>query len=88
MIAAIAAKDAEAAAAAAKDANAEAKAIRENATPKPNPKAQRCPHLRGDITRKDEKRYVFARDVRMMSCAQVGRSTVPATTAEQVAKHM
>ena len=59
MIAAIAAKDAEAAAVAANDANAEAKTLRENATPKQHPKSAKRPDLRGDITSRDEKQYMY-----------------------------
>ena len=50
VVAAIAAKDAEAAAAAANNANAEAKVLRENATPKQHPKSAKRLDLRGDIT--------------------------------------
>ena len=61
VIAAIAAKDAQAAAAAAKDANAEAKALRDNATPKNHPKAATRPDLRGDMICRDGKWLIFCK---------------------------
>ena len=61
MVAAIAAKDAEAAAVAANDANAEAKTLRENATPKQHPNTPKRPDLRGDITRRDGQQVIFRR---------------------------
>ena len=51
VVAAIAAKDAEAAAAAANNANATAKALRENATPQQHPKTAKRQDLRGDMQR-------------------------------------
>ena len=59
VIAATAAKDAQAAAAAANGANAAAKALRENATPKQHPESAKRPDLRGDITSRDEKQYMY-----------------------------
>ena len=53
MIAAIAAKDAEAAAVAANDANAEAKTLYENVAPQQHPRSAERPDLRGDITSRD-----------------------------------
>ena len=50
VVAAIAAKDAQAAATAAKGANAKAAHLRDNATQKKHPKASICPELRGDIS--------------------------------------
>ena len=61
VIAAIAAKDAQAAAAAANGATAAAKALRENATPKQHPKNAKRPDLREDITSRDEKQYIFSK---------------------------
>ena len=61
MVAAIAAKDAEAAAVAANDANAEAKALRENATPQQHPKSAKRPDLRGDITSRDGQQVIFCK---------------------------
>ena len=61
VVAAVAAKYAEAAAVAANDANAEAKALRENATPKQHPKNAKRPDLREDITSRDEKQYIFSK---------------------------
>ena len=59
VVAAIAAKDAEAAAVAANDANAEAKALRENATPQQHPKSAKRQDLRGNITCREEKQFIF-----------------------------
>ena len=50
VVAAIAAKDAQAAATAAKGANAKAAHLRDNATQKKHPKASICPEIRGDIS--------------------------------------
>ena len=61
VIAAIAAKDAQAAAAAANGATAAAKALRENATPKQHPNTPKRPDLRGDITRRDGQQVIFRR---------------------------
>ena len=61
VVAAIAAKDAHAAAAAADGANAAAKALRENATPQQHPKNAKRPDLRGDITSRDGKQYIFCK---------------------------
>ena len=61
VIAAIAAKDAQAAAAAANGANAAAKALRENATPKQHPKSAKRLDLRGDITCRDGKQFIFCK---------------------------
>ena len=61
VIAAIAAKDAEAAAPAANDVNAEAEALRANATPKRHPKAVTRPDLRGDIISRDGQQFVFCK---------------------------
>ena len=61
VIAAIAAKDAQAAAAAANGATAAAKALRENATPKQHPKSAKRLDLRGDITSRDGKQYIFCK---------------------------
>ena len=61
MVAAIAAKDAEAAVVAANDANSGAKALRENATPQQHPKSAKCPDLRGDITSRDGKQWIFCK---------------------------
>ena len=60
-VAAIAAKDAEAAAAAANNANATAKALRENATPQQHPKIAKRQDLRGDITCRDGKQFIFCK---------------------------
>ena len=57
----MAAKDAQAAAAAANGANAAAKVLRENATPQQHPKSAKCPDLRGDITSRDGKQYIFCK---------------------------
>ena len=61
VVAAIAAKDAEAAAAAANNANATAKALRENATPQQHPKIAKRQDLRGDITCRDGKQLIFCK---------------------------
>ena len=61
VVAAIAARDTEAAAAAANNANAEAKARRENATPQQHPKIAKRPDLRGDITSTDGKQVIFCK---------------------------
>ena len=61
VVAAIAAKDAEAAAAAANDANAKARALRENATPQQHPKTAKRQDLRGDITCRDGKQFIFCK---------------------------
>ena len=60
-IAAMAARDAQAAAAAANGANAAAKALRENMTPKQHPKSAKRLDLRGDITSRDGKQYIFCK---------------------------
>ena len=61
VVAAIAAKDAEAAVVAANDANSGAKALRENATPQQHPKIAKRPDLRGDITSTDGKQVIFCK---------------------------
>ena len=61
MVAAIAAKDAEAAAVAANHANAEAKPLRENATPQQHPKIAKRQDLRGDIACRDGKKVFFCK---------------------------
>ena len=61
VVAAIAARDTEAAAAAANNANAEAKARRENATPKQHSKIAKRLDLRGDITCRDGKQIIFCK---------------------------
>ena len=61
MVAAIAAKDAEAAATAANNANAKAKVRRENATPQQYPKSAKRQDLRGDITCRDGKQLIFCK---------------------------
>ena len=59
VVAAMAAKDAQAAANAAKEANAKAADSRDNATEKKHPKASKCPELRGDISYKDGQKLVY-----------------------------
>ena len=61
VVAAIAAKDAQAAATAAKGANAKAAHLRDNATQKKHPKASICPELRGDISFKDGQKLVYCK---------------------------
>ena len=61
MVAAVAAKYAEAAAVAANDANAEAKALRENATPQQHYESAKRQDLRGDITSRDGKQVFFSK---------------------------
>ena len=61
MVAATAANDAKAAAAAANNANAKAKALRENATPQQHPKTAKRQDLRGDITCRDGKQFIFCK---------------------------
>ena len=61
VIAAIAAKDAQQAATAANGANAAAKALRENATPQEHPKSAKRPDLRGNITSRDGKQWIFCK---------------------------
>ena len=79
VVAAIVAKDAEAADVAANDANAEAKARRENATPQQHPKIAKRPDLRGDITSRDGQQVIFAIDLTRKPRTLVGRSTVSST---------
>ena len=62
VVAAIVAKDAEAADVAANDANAEANALRENATPQQHLKSAERPGLRGDITSRDEQQFIFCKE--------------------------
>ena len=61
MVAAVAAKYAEAAAVAANDAKAEAKALRQNVIPQQHPKSAKRPDLRGDITSRDGKQVFFSK---------------------------
>ena len=61
VVAAVAAKDAEAVAAAANDANAEAKTLCENVAPQQHPRSAERPDLRGDITSRDGKQYIFCK---------------------------
>ena len=61
VVAAIAAKDAQAAATAAKGANAKAAHLRDNATQKKHPKASICPELPGDISFKDGQKLVYCK---------------------------
>ena len=61
VIAAMAAKDAQQAATAANGANAAAKALRENATPQEHPKSAKRPDLRGNITSRDGKQWIFCK---------------------------
>ena len=59
VVAAIAAKDAQAAANAAQEANAKAADSRDNATQKKHLKASKCPELRGDTSYKDGQKLVY-----------------------------
>ena len=59
VVAAIAAKDAQAAATAAQGANAAH--LRDNATQKKHPKASKCPELRGDISYTDGQKLVYCK---------------------------
>ena len=59
VVAAIAAKDAEAAAAAANNANAKANTFRKNATPKQHPKGAKRQDIRGDITCRDGNQFIL-----------------------------
>ena len=60
-VAAIAAKDAQAAANAAKEANAKAADSRDNAIQKKHPKAQICPELSGDFSFKDGQKLDYCK---------------------------
>ena len=61
VVAAAAAKDAEAVTVPAKDANAKAKAHRENATPQQHPKTTKRPDLRGGVTSRDGQQVIFCK---------------------------
>ena len=60
-VAAIAAKDAQAAANAAKEANAKAADSRDNAIQKKHPKAQICPELSGDFSFKEGQKLDYCK---------------------------
>ena len=66
-VAAIAAKDAQAAANAAQEANAKAADSRDNATQKTHPKASKCPEFRGDISYKDGQKLVHCKGCKQNS---------------------
>ena len=74
VVAARAAKDAQAAANAAKEANAKAADSRDNATEKKHPKASKCPELRGDISYKMGRSSSIARDANRTTPTRMGRS--------------
>ena len=61
VVAAIAAKDADATSVAANDANAGANTLHENANPQQHPKSAKRLDLRGDITRRDGQQVIFCK---------------------------
>ena len=83
-VAAIAAKDAQAAANAAKEANAKAADSRDNATQKKHPKAQICSELRGDMGRSSST----ARDAKRTIPTRVGHIIAENTTPTQFGQRM
>ena len=81
VVAAIAAKDAQAAATAAKEANTKAAHLRDNATQKKHPKASICPELRGDISLMGRSSSI-ARDAKGTTPARDGHIIAESTTQQ------
>ena len=87
-VAAIAAKDAQAAANAATEANAKAADSRDKSTQKKHPKAQICPELHGDISLKMGSSSSIARDAKGTIPTRVGHIIAENTTPTQFGQRM